>query len=110
MPPRPGVADYIMFSASKVDLYIYDNGRFNLGDMSIPKSGVISYSGSKATLTVTQIAGHDMQEQSQATQESTVPIELEMLPDGTLSYRDPKGLDSSVVKLKRTATEVKYRP
>jgi hypothetical protein len=107
---RPDIPSYVMNSASKVTLYIYENGRFDLGDMSIPKSGKIAIEGSDAKLTIEKIAGVGVERQSQATREGIAPIELTMQPDGSLQYRDPKGMDPSSVNLKRAATVVTDRP
>ncbi len=110
MAPRPGVPSYVLFSASQVLLYIYPSGRFDLKDLSVPKSGTIAVDGMHAVLTVTKIANIDVNEQSEATKANIGPIYLDMQPDGSIRYRDPKAMDASEVKLLRVATGVKDRP
>jgi hypothetical protein len=79
-------------------------------DLSVPKSGTFAIQGMHAILTVTKLAGVDAELQSEATKANLGPIELDMQPDGTVKYRDPKAMDASEVKLTRVATGVKDRP
>lgn len=110
MTGTPGTPSYIVVTANTIKLWIHRTGRFDLQDMGVPKEGNVSIQGQKAILTVTEIAGKDIQFQSTATRESIGPIELLAQPDGQLVYNDPKALDPSPVRLKLVATADNGRP
>jgi hypothetical protein len=104
-----GVPSYEWASISEVKLYVYDNGRFDLMNMGLPKSGTIVVEGNKATLTVTKIANQDVSRQTDETKATIGPIEVVKQPDGTVIFSDPKSADPSKVVLKQTATSAKDR-
>jgi len=105
-----GTPSYVMTTINAIKLEIQPNGQFRLQDMGVLKEGNIAYSGDKATLTITKIAGVPVDRQSQATVESLGAIELTVQPVDFLIYHDPKSLDPTPVQLKRIATPVKNRP
>ena len=112
---RPGkapesVPSYEWNSIMQVNLRVYDNGRFDLLNMGLPKSGTIVTDGNKATLTVTKIANQDVQLQTAETKATIGPIELVKQSDGTLLFSDPKSADPSQVVLKQIATSAKDQP
>ena len=103
----PGVPSYEWASISQVKLYIYDNGRFDMMNMGLPKSGTIVVDGNKATLTVTKIANQDVSRQTEETKSTLGPIEIVKQTDGTVLFNDPKSADPTQVVLKQTATSAK---
>ena len=110
MKGAPETAPYVMHTLNAVKLWIHPNGRFDLQDMGLPKEGNVSIDGDKAILTVTKIAGKDIQFQSSQTKESNAPIQLVGKTADTVIYTDPSAIDPTPIQLKRIATSGPDRP
>ena len=84
---------------NEVKLTIFNDGRFDLLDLGLPRSGMISITGDTAVLTISKIAGIDLKFQTKAVQDAALPLNIKGNSDGTISYQDPKATDPSQVEL-----------
>ena len=110
MKGAPGTPSYVMVTLNTLKLWVHPNGRFDLQDLGIPKQGDISIQGDKAILTVTKIAGKDVNPQSPTAPRAAGSIALVGKSPNTIEYRDSNAVDPLPVQLNRIATQPSERP
>ena len=105
LPRRPGDDDVILNTISKVDVDVKPDGKFDLFDAGMPKSGRYRTEGLKAFLKVETIMERPVEEHGTASVEMNKEIQLMAQKDGSIVFSDPGAAWQEPVKLVREKGE-----
>lgn len=103
LPPNGN--PYVMATLAKVELTILPNGRFELLESGVPKSGTVRTEGRRAYLKVTHFMDRPLSDQGEAALKMNQEIRLSVQKDGSIEFDDPGGLVREKVRLVREMTE-----
>lgn len=85
----------------RVRLEIKPNGRFDLVEAGMPKSGRVRYADGRAFLRIERIMHDPIEKLSPHVARENHEIVLTVQRDGTLLYDDPRGFDPEPLVLRR---------
>ncbi len=85
----------------RVELTVHEDGRFDLFEGGIPKSGSIRYSGGKAYLKIDTVMDQPIERAGEAVVKANREIELTSAGKNRIEYKDPGGFDSTPVILRK---------
>ena len=105
LPLPEGGDPGILATIGKVDLILKENGRFELLEGGLPKSGTFRTEGNRAFLKITHFMDRPIEQQGDAAMKMNQEIELSAQKDGTIVYDDPGGLVKEKVTLIRQKPE-----
>ncbi len=95
----------ILATISKVELKIEENGRFELFEGGVHKSGTVRSEGRQAFLRVTHFLDRPIEAQGEAAVKMNQEILLSAQKDGSVIFTDPAGIADATVRLRREKSE-----
>lgn len=110
LPKKPDDNAVILNSIAKVDLELRPDGRFELLEGGVPRSGSYRVDGRDAYLRVTHFMNRPIEDQGQTAVKLNQEIELKAQNDGSITLRDPAGFTKDSVKLVREKSESQPAP
>jgi len=100
LPLRPGENELAIKTIGRVDLTIQGNGRFELFEGGVPKSGRVRFAGDKAYLKVETFFWKPIEAQGDAAVAMNKEIELSRIGE-RVRFFDPAGFDKEPIILVR---------
>lgn len=104
LPLPEGGDPAILSTISKVELTLEPNGRFELLEGGLPKSGTFHAEGQTAYLKITHFMDRPIEAQGEAAVKMNQEIVLTAQKDGSVLFDDPGGIAKETVRLTRAET------
>lgn len=100
--PAGGDKD-IAATLAKVELTIKQDGRFELFEGGVPKSGTVRFAKDRAYISVDTYFGQPIERAGPEVVAQNAEMSLTPVDSNTLEFHDPKGFDPKPIMLKREA-------